>query len=96
MNIIDLRKHEHLVYDYSYEDDPNRAQFFMHEHTQLEIYYLVQGNVEYHIENHTYFPKPGDIMIMRPGELHASSAEAGKIYERFNLPPAYARSHPYT
>lgn len=85
MNTIDLRKHEHLIYDYSYEDDPDRSQFFMHEHTNLEIYYLIQGTVEYHIENSTYHTQPGDIMIMRPGELHASSAEAGKTYERFNL-----------
>lgn len=87
MDIIDLRKHEHLSYDYSREEKPDRPGFFMHLHTQMEVYYLIEGNVEYHVENHVYLPKAGDIMIMRPGELHTSQVEIehGGPYERYNV-----------
>lgn len=87
MDIIDLRKHKQLSYDYCREEVPDRRGFFMHLHTQMEVYYLVEGNVEYHVENHVYLPKAGDVMIMRAGELHTSQIEAeheGK-YERYNL-----------
>jgi len=87
MDIVDLRKHEHLSYDYCCEEKPDRRGFFMHLHTQMEVYYLVAGNVEYHVENHIYLPKAGDVMIMRPGELHTSQVELnhGGPYERYNL-----------
>lgn len=87
MDFIDLRKHEHLSYDYSRNEKPDRPGFYMHMHDQMEVYYLVEGNIEYHIENHLYFPKAGDIMIMRPGELHTSQVEVehGGAYERFNI-----------
>ena len=87
MDIIDLRKYDHLSYDYSREEQPTRPGFFMHMHTQMEVYYLIEGNVEYHVENHIYLPKAGDVMIMRPGELHTSQVEVehGGPYERYNL-----------
>lgn len=87
MDIVDLRKHAQLSYDYSREEVPDRKGFYMHMHTQMEIYYLVAGNVEYHVENHVYLPKAGDVMIMRPGELHTSQAASEQTdpYERYNL-----------
>ena len=87
MDTVDLRKHPKLSYDYSCEATPNRKEFLMHTHTQMEVYLLLAGNVEYHVENHIYRPKAGDVMIMRAGEMHASRAEPepGGAYERYNL-----------
>ena len=87
MDIVDLRKHEQLSYDYSCEKTPNQKDYFMHMHTQMEVYLLIAGNVEYHVENHIYKPQAGDVMIMRAGELHASrvTPEPGVSYERYNL-----------
>ena len=87
MDHVDLREHEHLSYEYSRHEKPDRPGFFMHVHTQMEVYYLVEGNVEYHVENHVYLPQAGDMMIMRAGELHTSQVhvEHGGPYERYNL-----------
>ena len=49
MDIVDLRKYENLIYDYSCEDHTDTSKLKMHVHSDMEIYYLVQGNVEYHI-----------------------------------------------
>ena len=87
MDIVDLRKHPQLTYDYSSETDPDRRGFFMHMHTRMEVYFLEAGDVEYHVENHIYRPKAGDVLIMRAGELHSSQLrpEHTGPYERYNL-----------
>ena len=87
MDVVDLRKHPQLSYDYSCEEAPNQKDYFMHTHTQMEVYLLLAGDVEYHVENHIYRPKAGDVMIMRAGEMHTSKAqpEPGGAYERYNI-----------
>ena len=87
MDVVDLRKHDGLEYDYCCEKMPDRRCFFMHIHDKMEIYYLINGDVEYHVENQVYLPKAGDIMIMRAGELHTSQVEEviKGPYERYNL-----------
>ena len=87
MDIVDLRKHEGLSYDYCCEQMPDRTGFFMHMHNQMEIYYLIRGHVEYHVENQVYLPKAGDVLVMRPGEMHTSQVEEKHQgpYERYNL-----------
>jgi AraC-like DNA-binding protein len=87
MDVVDLRKHDGLEYDYCCEKTPDRQGFYMHMHDKMEIYYLIRGDVEYHVENQVYLPKAGDIMIMRAGELHASQLDANykAPYERYNL-----------
>ena len=57
----------------------------LHVHTGIEIYYLIEGSVEYHIENSIYKPKPGDILVMRPGEIHSSKPDCSQPYDRINL-----------
>ena len=84
MDIIDLRKQDQLIYDHSREENPE-PYVFMHAHTDMEIYYLIDGDVEYHVENSIYKPMPGDILIMRPGEVHTSLVTSPRAYDRFNL-----------
>lgn len=85
VRIVDQRRYENLVYDYSCEDHTDTSKLKMHVHSDMEIYYLVRGNVEYHIENSIYQPNPGDMLIMRSGEVHTSCVKDSSIYERYNL-----------
>lgn len=85
MGIIDERNHEHLIYHHSREETPDLSQFYAHIHPKAEIYYLVEGQVEYHVEDRVYLLEPGDVMIMRPGEVHAAQVSANSPYERFSL-----------
>lgn len=85
MNKLKVYRHEYLEYDYTREEIPEQSQFFMHIHTEMEVYYLIEGRVEYHVENSVYLPQPGDVMIMRSGEAHTSLADRSGPYERFNL-----------
>lgn len=85
MNIYNLRKQDRLSFDHVREETPDLSQARMHAHTDIEIYFLIAGSVEYHIENSVYTPKPGDVMIMRPGEMHTSKPDCSQPYERINL-----------
>lgn len=83
--MYDLRKFDSLFYSYSYEDSPNQEQFFVHDHDEMELYYLVEGEVEFHVNNVTYHPLPGDIIITRPGELHYVQTAENRVYKRYNI-----------
>ena len=87
MDVIDLREYGQLSCDYSREENPERAKVFMHLHTQMELYFLLEGKVEYLVENQVYCPKAGDLMLLRPGELHSSkvSPHHTGAYVRYNL-----------
>lgn len=87
MDVIDLRQFPQLSYDYTREENPERAKVFMHLHTQMELYCLLEGDVEYLVENQVYYPKAGDVMLLRPGELHSSkvSPHHTGAYVRYNL-----------
>ena len=85
MDIFDLRKQDRLRFDHVREERPDQSAVHMHVHTDIEIYLLIEGNLEYHIENSIYKPLPGDVLIMRPGELHTSRPERSSPYERINL-----------
>ena len=54
-----------------------------HTHGDYEIYYLISGNCECYIEKTTHRLKTGDILIIRPSELHGTNAISSDVpYER--------------
>jgi len=56
--------------------------FKMHTHSFAELYYLVSGKGVFHVEGSQYQLRPGDIMLMRPGEAHHIEADPTVPYER--------------
>ncbi len=64
-------------YQDSYEKD-----VALHHHDFYEIYFLVNGNVKYIIENRNYQLVPGDILFISPLELHQPIITEQNIYER--------------
>lgn len=58
----------------------------VHQHDFYEVYFFINGNVEYSVEGHSYHLKSGDILLINPLELHQPriSAQQGD-YERIVL-----------
>lgn len=74
---------EYEVYRYQ---TPDVDEVALHHHDFYEIYMLLQGQVDYTVENHLYNMQPGDIMLVSPLELHQARIAAGKdTYERIVL-----------
>lgn len=50
--------------------DPSSQEVPLHHHDFYEIYFFISGKVQYNIEGHSYLLTPGDILLIRPLELH--------------------------
>jgi YesN/AraC family two-component response regulator len=60
-----------------------------HLHDEYEIFLFLSGGVRYFIEKSSYDLVPGDILLMRPGEIHKATFTSNETYERIvcNFPP---------
>lgn len=50
--------------------DANPKDIPMHHHDFYEAYFFLSGKSHYKIEGRSYFLQPGDVLLIRPMELH--------------------------
>ena len=55
----------------------------MHSHSVYEIFFLIAGDTDYCVEGSRYHLAPGDIMLMRKGEVHIFQLRSAARYERY-------------
>ena len=53
-----------------------------HVHPFYEMFYFMDGDIEYVVENRRYELKPNDLLIIRPGEHHSFRIRSESRYER--------------
>lgn len=56
-----------------------------HLHDGFELYYLIGGNVDYHIESSRYHMCCGDLLVIPGQELHRAVVHPGTPYERITI-----------
>lgn len=59
-------------YEIFYFNDLNLHHVSQHKHSHYEIYYFLEGQIEYTIEDEKITLKPGDILLMPPGVKHSA------------------------
>lgn len=57
----------------------------MHSHDSYEIFCLISGDADYCVEGSRYHLLPGDIMLMRKGEVHTFQLRSPARYERMHV-----------
>ncbi|MBR2616407.1 MAG: helix-turn-helix transcriptional regulator [Clostridia bacterium] len=57
----------------------------MHSHETCEILLVLSGDVEFRVEGSTYWMKPGDLVLMRRGEVHIPRIRSAVPYERMHV-----------
>lgn len=67
------------------ETNPDPAAFTMHTHSFAELFCFLGGSGTFHIEGSTYPMKPGDIVLMRPGEAHYIAIQPDIPYRRAHI-----------
>ena len=75
-----MRSRDFEIFHYcdSYLDDIN-----LHHHDFYEVYFFIDGEVNYQIENRSYPLLPGDLLVIEPNELHQPVITTpSKPYER--------------
>jgi len=66
---------------YHYLDDtPPKVEF--HQHPFYELFFFLDGNVNYSIEGKTYHLRPGDILLTNSLDIHRPEILPGRPYER--------------
>ena len=66
------------------EPRPNTVE--VHHHDFYEVYYLLNGEVEYWVDGRIIRMQKGDLLLINPMELHRPVVESGtQVYERIVL-----------
>lgn len=75
--------------------DKLEGQSFYHTHNGYELYCLVDGTVNYYIDQQCYRIVPGTIIGISPGEYHRVEILDNKVYKRFviNISSRYLDTH---
>ena len=69
----------------SHKKDNYTQPIYFHSHDFYEIYFFMDGNVRYYIENESYVLTKGDVLVIPPGKLHRPVIEENTMYERYVL-----------
>ncbi len=76
--------HDHPAITFAYVNshtDVNQHPF--HVHQNLELYFCISEHADYVINNSYYALRPGDIVAIKPGEVHKVVIRKQHQYERF-------------
>ena len=82
MHQLKTLRYEDLFIVHDREDIPEMSGYQPHAHEVLELYMFLDGRVSFCVESTEYQMKPGDILIMRPGESHFARVDPAGCYER--------------
>lgn len=78
-----MRKDTFEVFHYR---EPRPGGVEVHHHDFYEVYYLLNGSVEYWVDGRIIRMEPGDILLINPQELHRPLLNPEtKVYERIVL-----------
>lgn len=85
-NIDKPKQRMNHFFQISHNKEIYTQPIYFHSHDFYEIYFFMDGNVKYYIENESYTLKKGDILIIPPGKIHRPVIEEGNApYERYVL-----------
>ena len=68
-----------------YYRDPRPGNVEVHHHDFYEVYFFLNGQVEYWVEGRIYRLEPGDLLLINPMELHRPIVGKSGLYERIVL-----------
>ena len=55
----------------------------MHCHLFYEIYYFIEGDVDYMVEGKVYHPQKNSILLLKPGVAHGVKVKSNREYIRY-------------
>lgn len=70
---------EHVIRDYEY------SMVTRHFHETYELYYLLEGQRYYFIDRQTYLVRAGDVVMIKPNQIHKTSMAGESYHNRLLL-----------
>lgn len=77
-----MLNHEFEIYHYM---DSSPCDVSLHHHDFFEIYYLLDGSMDYVVEEQRYTLMPGNLLLISPYELHHPDVGNAHAFERIVL-----------
>lgn len=59
--------------------------YTLHCHNFYEVYFFLEGNVDYLVEGQKYIPAPGSLLLLSPHAFHGAKINDTQPYRRFSL-----------
>lgn len=75
---------EHVMFGYS-NSTQSSTDYALHCHNFYEIYYYMEGDVDYLVEGIHYKPSPHSLLLLAPNVFHGVRVNTGKPYIRVAL-----------
>ncbi len=66
-------------------ENPDRTRQKAHRHLHCELLYLYRSCGRFHVDGNTYKISDGDLIVIRPGELHYMELDPNAPYDRLVL-----------
>lgn len=83
---FDPRQHMHShTFEVFHYREPRWEGVQIHHHDFYELYFLLDGDVEYWVDGSIYRLRPGDLMLINPMEFHRPLVQGSAVYERIVL-----------
>ena len=84
---FDPRQTMHLPgFEVFHYRDASPACVRLHHHDYYEIYFLIDGKMEYLVEGRSYHLEPGDLLLINPMELHQPvTVSDDEVFDRIVL-----------
>ena len=76
---------ERIVSAHEHTQTPLLEERKMHSHDNYEVYYLLSGDADFLVEATRYHLHPGDLLLMRKGEVHMFRLRSAAPYERMHV-----------
>jgi len=68
-----------------YTNKHTSSEHLIHTHQAYEIYYLLNGNLQFLIENNIYSLMPGDVLLINSNELHMPIKDQNTEFEGIKI-----------
>lgn len=87
MDKIPILKYDKFIYHHASDANMGSTKklFVRHCHKMYELYFFINGEGHFLVENTLYKLQPGDLMLLRPGEYHHFIPTSPYDYERYCL-----------
>lgn len=80
----DFIQTEQAYFYHNYSDEPSRG-YILHCHAFYEIFYFLEGNIDYRVEGKEYLLAPGSVLLIPPNTFHGVKVNTSHLYHRFSI-----------
>ncbi|WP_069998712.1 helix-turn-helix transcriptional regulator [Cellulosilyticum sp. I15G10I2] len=84
MEILAEIKSDMLFFTHSVSEEASK-DFYLHCHNYYEVYYFIDGDADYMVEDRGYLLTPHSLLLLSPNVFHGIKVNSKKPYRRFAL-----------